>query len=193
MGHVLFVLVAMALVPASLRAQTSPRPFETLDLGLSLQTDVNRGLLHRWWSPGPAVGLGVSAPFYVGDIELGAQYAHPTARRQDVPGFRSLFVYAGWGGGHRLGAGVSARGGLRIGIMAMRFDGDSLPSYRTRESELGVAARAALRWMPAGAWFAEGSASYQSIFTQRRMEQVFLSVGIGRRFATPAWLRDFLD
>ena len=193
MGHVLLVAVALGLVPASLWAQTSPRPFETLDLGLSLQSDVNRGLLQRWWSPGPAVGLDAGAPFYVGDIELGVQYAHPTARRQDVPGFRSLFLYAGWGGRQRLGGGFSAGGGVRFGIMAMRFDGDSLPGYRTRESELGVAARAALRWMPAGTWFVEGSTSYQSIFTQRRMEQVYLAAALGRRFATPAWLRDFLD
>jgi hypothetical protein len=25
------------------------------------------------------------------------------------------------------------------------------------------------------------------------MEQVFLSAGLGRRFGTPIWLRDFLD
>jgi hypothetical protein len=189
----LVLLILLALVPAGLRAQGRSAPFETLDLGLSLHADVSRGLLHRWWSPGPAVGLGMATPFYLGDMELGFQYAHPTARRDDVPGFRSLFVYAGWGGGHTLGRGLSAGGGLRVGLMAMRFDGDTLAHDRARESELGLAARAALRWMPAGGWFAEASVSYQSILTHRRMEQVFLSAGVGRRFATPAWLRDFLD
>jgi hypothetical protein len=77
--------------------------------------------------------------------------------------------------------------------MAMRFDGDSLPPFRSRESELGLAGRASLRWMPGDAWFAEGSLGYQSILTQPRLEQVFLAAGVGRRFATPAWLRDFLD
>jgi hypothetical protein len=193
MSRALLVVLVIALMPARLPGQARAAPFETLDLGLAVLADVNRGALHRWWSPGPAVAVGVTTPFHLGSLELGLQYAHPTAHRDDVPGFRSLFVYAGWGGGQDLGGGVTAGGGIRVGVMAMRFDGDTLPDDRTRESELGVAGRAALRWMSAGAWFGEAAVSYQSVFTHRRMEQVFLAAGIGRRFATPAWLRDFLD
>lgn len=187
------VALALALLPAALPGQARPAPFETLDLGLTVLADVNRGVLQRRWSPGPAVGLGVTTPFYLGWFELGAQYAHPTALRNDVPGFRSLFVYAGWGGGRDLSSRLAAFGGIRIGVMAMRFDGDTLPAFRRRESELGVAGRALLRWTFAGPWFVEGSVSYQSILTHPHMEQVFLAAGVGRRFVTPAWLRDFLD
>lgn len=187
------LLLALQLVSAPLAAQARAAPFETLDLGLTVLADVNRGALHRWWAPGPAVALGVTTPFHLGSLELGLQYAHPSAVRGDVPGFRSLFLFAGWGGGRDLGGGFNAAGGFRVGVMAMRFDGDTLPDERAGESELGVAVRAALRWMPAGAWFAETSVSYQSVLTNTRMEQVFLAAGIGRRFATPAWLRDFLD
>lgn len=189
------LLVALALAPAAARlpAQSRPAPFETLDVCLAVLADVNHGALHRWWSPGPAVGVGATTPFHLGSLELGFQYAHPTAHRDDVPGFRSLFLYAGWGGGHGLGRGLTAGGGLRVGVMAMRFDGDTLPDDRRRESELGLAGRATLRWMPAGAWFGEASVSYQSVLTVPRMEQVFLAAAVGRRFATPAWLRDFLD
>lgn len=189
-----FVLfIALHLVPGVLPAQGRPAPFETTDLGLTVLTDVNQGSLHQWWSPGPALGLGLTTPFYLGSLELGLQYAHPSALRNDVPGFRSLFVYAGLGGGRALGRGFAAGAGFRVGIMAMRFDGDTLPASRAKESELGVAGRAALRWLPAGTWYAETSVSYQSVLTHIRMEQVFVSVGVGRRFATPAWLRDFLD
>ena len=193
MPPALLVALALMLVPPALSAQVRPAPFETLDLGLTVLADINHGALQRRWSPGTAVGLGVTIPFYLGQVELGAQYAHPRAERGDVPGFRSLFVYAGWGAGRELGRGLAARGGLRVGIMAMRFDGDTLPAFRRRESELGVTGRASVRWMPAGPWFVEGSISYQSILTHPRMEQVFLAAGAGRRFTTPAWLRDFLD
>jgi len=186
-------VAAHVLSPAVLPAQARPAPFETIDLGLTLLADLNRGALHRYWSPGPGVGAGATMPFYLGSVEAGVQYAHPEALRDDVPGFRSLFFYAGWGGGHELGNGFRAGGGLRVGLLAMRFDGDSLPDSRRRESELGVALRAALRWTPSGAWFTEAAVSYQSILTHHRMEQVFLSAGLGRRFGTPRWLRDFLD
>jgi hypothetical protein len=193
MARAFVLLLALHLLPPVLPAQVRPAPFETLDLGLTVLTDVNHGTLHEWWSPGPALGLGLTTPFYLGSLELGLQYAHPSALRNDVPGFRSLFLYAGWGGGRALGRGFAAGGGLRVGIMAMRFDGDTLPDSRTNESELGVAGRAALRWLPSGTWYAETSVSYQSVLTHLRMEQVFLAAGVGRRFATPAWLRDFLD
>lgn len=193
MNRVALLALALAGVPAAAPAQSRPAPFETLDLSLTVLGDINRGVLHRWWSPGPAVGVGATMPFYLGSLELGVQYAHPTAIRNDVPGFRSLFLYAGWGGARSLGQGFSAGGAVRVGVMAMRFDGDTLPTSRARESEIGAAARAALRWMQADSWFAEASVSYQSVFSNHHMEQVFLAAGIGRRFATPAWLRDFLD
>jgi hypothetical protein len=193
MTRAVVLLLVLQLVPHALKAQTRASPFETLDLGITVLADVNHGALQQWWSPGPAVGIGLTTPFYLGILELGLQYAHPSALSDDVPGFRSLFVYAGWGGGRALGAGFAAAGTARVGIMAMRFEGDSLPGDRASENELGVAARAAVRWMPAGAWYAETSVSYQSILTSPHMEQALLAAGIGRRFATPAWLRDFLD
>ena len=193
MARAFVLFLALHMIPPALPAQVRSSPFETLDLGITVLADVNHGALQQWWSPGPALGIGLTTPFYLGTFELGLQYAHPSALNDDVPGFRSLFVYAGWGGARALGAGFAAGGGARVGIMAMRFDGDSLPGYRASESELGVAGRAAVRWMPAGTWYAETSVSFQSVLTHHRMEQVFLAAGIGRRLATPAWLRDFLD
>ena len=187
------VCLVCGLAPPPAVAQDRPGLYETIDLTLTVLGDVNRGTLHRYWSPGPAFGIGAALPFYLGTIEAGAQYAHPEARRGDVPGFRSLLVYAGWGGTRRLGPRLRAGGGLRVGVMAMRFDGDTIPAFRRRESELAVAARADLRWTPRGPWFAEAAVTYQSVLTRHHIEQVFLSAGLGRRFGTPRWLRDFLD
>jgi hypothetical protein len=187
------LVLAAAFPHSNLSAQARSAPFETLDLSVALLADINHGTLNRYWSPGPAFAVGVALPFYLGTVETGMQYAHPKALRGDVPGFRSLFIYAGWGGGYDLGRRLRAGAGVRVGVQAMRFDGDSLPAFRRRESELGVAARAGMRWAPVGPWFLETSATYQSILTRPRMEQVFLSAGLGRRFRTAAWLRDFLD
>jgi hypothetical protein len=187
------LVLAVAFSTSAISAQARPSPFETFDLGLTALTDINHGTLQRYWSPGATFAAGVALPFYLGSVEAGLQYAHPEALRAEVPGFRSLFIYAGWGGGQDLGRRLRGAGALRVGVLAMRFDGDNLPDFRRRESELGVAARATLRWTPHGPWFTEASLTYQSILTRPRMEQVFLSAGLGRRFGTPIWLRDFLD
>lgn len=187
------LVVSLALLPPGLSAQRRSPPFETVDLSLTLLADVSEGSLHRYWSPGLAFAAGAALPFYLGTMETGIQYAHPDAKGDDVPGFRSLFLFAGWGGGHELGGGIELAGGLRVGIMALRFDGDTIPAFRRNESELGVAGRLALRWRPRAPWFLESSVVYQSILTRVRMEQAFLSLGLGHRFGTPPWLRDFLD
>lgn len=189
-----FLLVlAAASSPTAGSAQARPSPFETLDLSLSFLADVSHGTLHDYWSPGPAVAVAVALPFYAGRVETGLQYAHPEGLDGEVPGFRSLFLYAGWGGGRGLGTRLRVEGGARFGVLVMRFDGDSIPEFQRSESELGVAVRTSLRWTLGGAWYTEASAIYQSVLTQPRMEQVFVSGGLGRRFGTPRWLRDFLD
>jgi hypothetical protein len=39
----------------------------------------------------------------------------------------------------------------------------------------------------------EGAAAWHAVYTRPRIEQVFLSGAVGRRFRTPSWLRNFLD
>jgi hypothetical protein len=181
------------LSPHPASTQHRPAPFETIDVTLTILGDVGEGTLHRYWTPGATFAVGAALPFYLGTIETGAQYAHPEARHGDVPGFRSLFLYAGWSGTHDFGGGVQAGAGLRAGAALLRFDGDTIPESRRSESEPAVAARGGLRWTPLPPWFAEVAITYQSILTSHRIEQVFLSAGLGRRFGTPRWLQDFLD
>jgi hypothetical protein len=190
--RLLLVSLQLLFSTAGATAQTRPAPFETTDLTLTILTDVNQGVLQRDWNPGLAIGAGVAWPFYQGEVELGAQYAHPEARRAQVPGFRSLFVFAGWNALGRMRSRIEAHAGLRAGLLLMRFDGDTIPDFRNRESELGLAATAGLRYL-LGAWHVDASGSYRAVFTRPRMEEVFLSIGLGRRFRSPRWLRDFLD
>ena len=186
----LCALVAPALTAA---AQQRPAPFETLDLSFELLADIHQGRLHRDWSPGPALGIGLAFPFYLGNLELGVQLARPSARQASLPDFRSLFVYVGWSGTRELGRQLRAEAGLRAGIVGLSFDADNVPAFRQHESEPAVTARGALHWTPRDRWFTEAAVAWHSVFTEPRIEQIFLSAGVGRRFRTPTWLRDFLD
>jgi hypothetical protein len=174
-------------------AQQGPAPFETLDLSIQLLADIHQGRLQRDWSPGPALGLGVAMPFYLGNAELGVQLSHPSARHASLPSFRSRFVYVGWSGTRELGRRLRAEVGVRAGIVGLSFDVDTLPAFRQHESEPALSARGALRWTPSAPWFTEAAVAWHTVFTEPRIEQIFLSAGVGRRFGTPTWLRDFLD
>jgi hypothetical protein len=188
------VLALLCALVAPATATTQQRaPFETLDLSIELLADIHQGTLQRDWSPGPALGIGLALPFYLGNAELGVQLARPSARQAPLPDFRSLFVYAGWSGTRELGPQLRAEAGVRAGIVGLSFDGDNIPAFRQHESEPAVTARGALRWTPRDPWFMVGAVAWHSVFTEPRIEQIFLSAGVGRRFRTPMWLRDFLD
>jgi hypothetical protein len=189
----LLLALYFVLLPSGGAAQSRPAPFETVDITLTALTDVGHGLFQRDWDPGLAAGVAFAFPFYRGLVETGLQYSHPEPRRDELPGFRSLFVYAGWGATERIGRRVHAHGGIRTGLFVMRFDGDTIPGFSRRESELGLALRAGLSYFLGPAWHLDASSSYQAVFTRPRIEEVFLSAGIGRRFQSPGWLRDFLD
>ncbi|MGH7580662.1 MAG: hypothetical protein ACREM9_10855 [Gemmatimonadales bacterium] len=103
------VVAALALSPAVLSAQARPSPFETIDVGLTILADVNRGALHRYWSPGPGFGAGATLPFYLGSVEAGVQYAHPQALRDDVPRVPLALHLRRLGRGTRAGERVPRR------------------------------------------------------------------------------------
>lgn len=174
-------------------AQQRAAPFETLDLSIELLADIHQGRLQRDWSPGPALGIGVALPFYLGTAELGVQLASPSARTVSLPDFRSLFVYVGWIGTREFGRALRGAAGVRAGIVGLSFDVDTIPAFRRHETEPALTARGSLRWTPRDPWFTEAAVAWHSVFTEPRMEQIFLAAGVGRRFRTPTWLRDFLD
>ena len=187
-------LLCVLVAPApTATAQQRPAPFETLDLSIELLADIQQARLQRHWSPGPALGLGLAFPFYLGNIELGVQLSRPSARQVCLPDFSSLFVYVGWSGTRKLGRRLQAQAGLRAGIVGLSFDVDTIPAFRQYEREPAVTARGGLRWTPRDTWFTEAAVAWHSVFTEPRIEQIFLSAGVGRRFRTPTWLRDFLD
>jgi hypothetical protein len=187
------LLCALVAPAPTAAAQQSAAPFETLDLSIELLADIHQGTLQRDWSPGPALGIGLALPFYLGNAELGVQLARPSARRASLPNFRSLFIYAGWSGTRELGRRLRAEAGVRAGMVGLSFDVDTLPEFRQHESEPAVTARGALRWRPRDPWFTEAAVAWHTVFTEPRIEQIFVSAGVGRRFRTPTWLRDFLD
>ena len=194
MRRLVVALLCALVAPAhTAAAQQRWTPFETLELSIELLADIHQGRLQRDWSPGLALGIGLALPFYLGNAELGVQLARPSARQAPLPDFRSLFVYVGWSGTRKLGRRLRAEAGVRAGVVGLSFDVDTIPAFRRHESEPALTARGALCWTLRDPWFTEAAVAWHSVFTEPRIEQIFLSAGVGRRFRTPTWLRDFLD
>jgi len=187
------LLFTASVTPLRVSAQHSPAPFETIGVSLSLVGNVNRNSFHDIWRPGAGAELHLSAPFYAGTIEAGADQLSFESLLPEVPGFRSRFIFVGWRLGLLRQASIRWSAGARLGTYAMRFDADSLPDYRQSENELGSELATQLGWRPMRAWELAVSARYRTVLTQPRIRHMNLALTLTRDLRAPRWLRDFLD
>lgn len=185
--------LGLGFQPALLPAQEPDRePFDSLTVVLRGVTNVNRNLFHDFWDPGAGVELGAESPFYAGRVELGLQFQPFSARRPAQPDFLSWYAYVGWGIDARVPFGLVWYNGLRVGTYAMRFDTERVVSETRTEQELAAALTSRLRVPLGSGWAFDGSTRYRVVFTRRRVELLFVTLGVARSFGTPGWLQDFL-
>lgn len=196
-GRRLAVVALLVVTHTPLLAQRTDA-FSAIELGVHVIADArpdDAGAAQRYWRADLGGEATAALPFYAGDIELGLQQMHFDARAGDVPGFRARLLFLGWRDNLYASRRLSWQAGARVGIYAMRFDGDTIPSFRRNESELGLAARTGLAYGidRGGRWRAHVTAAYQAVLVSPRLEQKILSAGLSRRFSSPSWLRGALE
>ncbi|HLS47827.1 MAG TPA: hypothetical protein VK012_04865 [Gemmatimonadales bacterium] len=198
---VLIVSLALA-VPATLASQGrahAPAPFSTIALSVAgvEQAGGNREL--DAWDPNPGIELRALFPFYAGSAEIGFHQQTFASRLPGIPGFRGRFIFAGWGWDVRAMRPLRPlrplrlRVGLRVGMYDFQFDDASLPPYSRNENEIATSLGVEAGWTLGNGWEVVAAGRGRMVMTEPRMRQVVLAAGLGRRFTTPAWLREFLD
>jgi hypothetical protein len=186
------IVAALAIgsaIPSNGLAQTGP--FESLDLNLRVASDVNHAAFHDFWNPGLGVEASLAFPFYAGALRIGVQQFHNEPIGAAV-GFRSRYFHGGWDGGLTVAPGLTWRTGVHAGLYHVWFDADTIPEFSRSESEFAVGGRSLLEYALGSRWLVGASADYQLVLTHERIHRVMLGVGLGYRFTSPGWLRDFL-
>jgi hypothetical protein len=126
-------------------------------------------------------------------IRAGGHLFDNGSSSEDVPSFVGLWGYLGWSYEWPLPGRFAWSAGLQTGVMYMDFDEEAVPEARQDETELGFALDSRIRYAFAGSWSFVVTGEYRVILTDREIEYVFGGVGLSRTFATPKWLREFLE
>ena len=170
------------------------QPFSKVDVGAGVTANVYSADLEPWWTGGIGGDLGVRMPFYRGVLESGASLHYYRAQDSEVPGFGSLFAFAGWGVRAPLFAGVRLYAGGRVGIDVMVFDEASEIRNRSRyESEMTIAPVLSLQRRIGGRWSVYAEAQQLIVLTAVRLHLTYLTVGLRRSLTAPHWLKSFLE
>ena len=172
--------------------------FDSLEIGFQYIANINRNLFHDFYEPGKGVEGFIEMPFYYGDIQVAIQVLSYSAQEKDsVQDFEGLFTHLKWGKGYTLPYGVRWLAGIGVGLYAFLPDNQTLlaPSRLAHftETELSTGFNSYFSYPISKNWAIRLEGSYQRIFTYKPIDLAYFSTGIGYTFATPKWVKAFLE
>lgn len=175
-------MTRIPIVATGLLLWTTPvwgqAPFSVIDLRFHWTVDVSNSPLQEHWHPGRGAELGLTMPFYTGDLELGAT-VHRYATRSEVPGYAAVWLYAGWGEHVVWNDWLALFGAVRLGNYHMSFD-DADESFVgiSTENEMTVGLGGGLAALVAGPLWLYMRTDYLRITTLPAMDLWYMSVGL---------------
>jgi hypothetical protein len=180
--------------PANAESAPSRRAFSTLSVRLSGARNVNRELLHEFWSPRDGFELELSTPLPVGQMGISITALSFGGRVAEQPDFDARLLSLRWGGSRTIAGPVALRASALLGNIFMTFDdGERRISGLTTESELlvGGAGGVDLRVSP---WLSFSlESSLQRILTSTPIDLVVVSAGAKLAMRMPRWLRGAIE
>ena len=183
-----------------------PQAFDSLQIGLKYTANINRNIFHDFYEPGKGIEGFVEMPFYYGDIQAAVQILSYSAKKKGltlieakgkVQGFHGIFTHLKWGKQYSLPYGVGWFTGIGIGLCAFLPNkptwSDPYQVAHFTETELSASLNSHLSYPIYQNWTMRLEGSYNRIFTYKQIDLAYFSIGIGYSFATPKWIKVFLE
>ncbi len=188
------ILIALLLLlPATrITAQQSGDEFTSIQIGLGPVLQANTTDIDTAWEPGTGLGIFLTMPFYLGEVEVGYQFTPHSVITPDVPRFNSNYFYLDWRMPVRIAHRLHWSGGFRLGVVQMSFKVPDASWFGAVEHEFGAGFMTSLDWAFLENWSARISAVRRKTWFYRPLHQTFISISILRRFASPDWFREVL-
>jgi hypothetical protein len=166
-------------------------PYSELRFRLSGARVVNRERIHDFWRSQTGAGAGISTPFYVGSIGLGATLIPFEARDTQRPNFRALILAIDWGAAIPIPGPVRLRASARVGDFVMLIENPEL--WLDSESELLVGGELAAGLPVRRNLAVTVAGSFTHVRTRPSLDVALLTLGLEYATRTPGWLRAFLE
>ena len=190
---IFYLIIFLLFVPSVLYGQNSSKAFKTISISAHYIYNSNHNIFHNYWKPANGFDLSGKTEFYFGKAELGAQLSFIKAQKIDQPDYISAYFYIGWGLEQKISSRAHLYSGFLLGNCYMNFDDDNIDINLKSESELGLSLKTGLRYNIGKDLFINLSGRYQIIYTYHRIHLSYISIGLGKSFETPKWLREFLN
>lgn len=195
-GHkskTVYFLLFLLFVPSFLYGQNNRKTFKTISISANYLQNSNRNLFHNYWKPANGIDFQIETEFYLGKAELGVQLSLIKTQKSIYPEYKSAYLYFGWSWDQTISQKIHLYSGFQLGHYFMYFKDNSIDINLRSESEFGVGFKTGLKLNLGSNLFINISGRYQVIYTYHRIHLYYISLGFGKSFDTPKWLRKFLN
>lgn len=188
-----YLIILLLVIPMGLFGQEKSKAFKTISISANYLQNINDNMFHDYWKPANGFELSAETEFYFGKVELGAQLFSINAKNIEQPDFLAVNMYIGWSWEQKLFSKFSIYSGFLLGNYYMNFDENNIDVNLKTESEFSLGLKAGLKYNIGKNLFINISGRYQIIYTYHRIHLSYISIGLGKTFVTPKWLREFLN
>jgi hypothetical protein len=189
-------LLCSILIPSVLFAQNGAersKAFKTISISANYLQNNNRNMFHNYWKPANGLEIQGETEFYGWKVELGTQFFSVKAKNIEQPDFMAVNICIGWGLEQKISSKLFLNSSFTVGNYLMNFNDDDIDVNLKSESEFSFGIKAGFKYNIGKNMFINLSGRYQVIFTYHRIELSYISIGLGKTFTTPKWLRRFLN
>lgn len=182
----LLQLSVLCIIAVPAHAQ---EPFSRISLSVGRAFDINvsENEFDEFWEAGGAAEAILAAPFYAGEVQLGAAVHRFDALDAAVPRFDALLVFTGWSLNLSPFEVLSWHTGFDVGTYRMMFDEETFPGVRNEsEFALGAKSRLSFNFSRTVSLYAAGR--YLRVYTRPHLPLAYISGGLRLTLDSPEWL-----
>ncbi len=190
-----FVEILLFITTTPLAARFQAKPFSSAQIGINYVPNAFQNSLGDFWDAGNGGEIFWEMPFYMGTVQAGGRLTSFSRKRNDLPNFHLANYYLQWGYKWSLPFHLKWFTGMRAGNSTMWFGNNAAyPSASNiTESELTAGIHSYISYQFLPTWSIRICGDYLKMFTRKRVNLFYISIGIGRSLKLPDWLMKFLE
>jgi hypothetical protein len=191
-----FFIIALILLFLNIQdsySKTNKKAFSKFSLNLNYVKNISQNEFNDFWKPRSGLEISISTPFYRGIIQGGIHYMPFYGQNPAYPDYKVYFYFLQWNIPLKLTNKIMWLNGFRFGSYAMEFDVNEITQFELVESELAAGLTSQISFNFINQWTVNLAGSYVTVFTNKRIKLIFISIGLSRSFTTPNWIRKILE
>ncbi len=166
-----------------------------IHLSLNASHNILKNEFYNYWNATPGAGFNFSIEHHIGEIGTGLKLMRFNKVIDSAKSFYGVDYYFLYRHYFDIVNRVAFISGFDVGVFEFRFDDDGYirTSAERVEREFALKITGGISYLLTNSWKAELTASYQHIYTRKKINLYFLNIGVTKTIDMPDWMKGFFE